>query len=68
MFDKKNAAKKTVVDYALSPEGKKLLEKLGIFRWTNKGYFYIKKGCLIRATFFINIIISIIESLNIKLT
>jgi ABC-type Fe3+ transport system substrate-binding protein len=29
MFDKKNAAKvKTVVDYALSPEGQKLLEKL----------------------------------------
>jgi phosphate transport system substrate-binding protein len=28
MFDKKNAAKvKTVVDYALSPEGQKLLEK-----------------------------------------
>jgi phosphate transport system substrate-binding protein len=35
MFDKKNAAKvKTVVDYALSPEGQKLLEKWGIFRWT----------------------------------
>jgi hypothetical protein len=28
---------KTVVDYALSPEGQKLLEKWGIFRWTNKG-------------------------------
>jgi ABC-type Fe3+ transport system substrate-binding protein len=25
MFDKKNAAKKTVVDYALSPEGQKKL-------------------------------------------
>jgi phosphate transport system substrate-binding protein len=41
MFDKKNAAKvKTVVDYALSPEGQKLLEKWGIFRWTNKVKFY----------------------------
>jgi phosphate transport system substrate-binding protein len=38
MFDKKNAAKvKTVVDYALSPEGQKIVGE-GIFRWTNKGF------------------------------
>jgi phosphate transport system substrate-binding protein len=36
MFDKKNAAKvKTVVDYALSPEGQKIVGEVGIFRWTN---------------------------------
>jgi ABC-type Fe3+ transport system substrate-binding protein len=36
MFDKKNAAKvKTVVDYALSPEGQNCW-RWGIFRWTNK--------------------------------
>jgi ABC-type Fe3+ transport system substrate-binding protein len=33
---RKNAAKvKTVVDYALSPEGQKIVE-VGIFRWINK--------------------------------
>jgi phosphate transport system substrate-binding protein len=29
MFDKKNAAKKTVVDYALSPEGQKIVGEVG---------------------------------------
>jgi ABC-type Fe3+ transport system substrate-binding protein len=37
MFDKKNAAKVKTVDYALSPEGQKIVGEVGIFRWTNKG-------------------------------
>jgi ABC-type Fe3+ transport system substrate-binding protein len=45
MFDKKNAAKvKTVVDYALSPEGQKIVGEVGYIP-TNKGCFIIKKGC-----------------------
>jgi phosphate transport system substrate-binding protein len=38
MFDKKNAAKvKTLLIMHFLLKGKKLLEKWGIFRWTNKG-------------------------------
>jgi hypothetical protein len=53
MFDKKNAAKvkQLLIMHFLLKE--KLLEKWGIFRWTNKSKFIIKKGCLIEATFLI---------------
>jgi ABC-type Fe3+ transport system substrate-binding protein len=51
MFEKKNAAKvKTVVDYALSAEGQKIVE-VGYIPLINKRMLYKRKGCSIRATF-----------------
>jgi hypothetical protein len=45
MFDKKKCKSKTVVDYALSPEGQKIVGG-GIFRWTNRLSFNNKERLL----------------------